>query len=77
MAERKTLRTRHPLIERTPPEETDQPSFPKTARTFYLENPTIESLDAWVRSEWQRTGKKPSSSDFVNRAILQALQSTG
>ena len=36
-----------------------------------------DELPAWVREEWQRTGKKPSSSDFVNRAIIQALNSAG
>jgi hypothetical protein len=75
MSERKTLRARHPLIARTPA-EAEQPTVvhPKTARTFYLEQPTIAALDAWVRDEWQRSGKKPSSSDFVNQAILQALK---
>ena len=44
MVERKTLRQRHPLIARTPEEASKEPSLPKTARTFYLEQPTIAAL---------------------------------
>jgi len=77
MAERKTLRSRHPFIARTPAEASEAPKPERIKTTVSFTREAWQDLKAMQYEAVLRGEREPEMSDLVNRAIrLLREQST-